>query len=183
MSNSEGKKKIDDFKDPEWIRASDFDEFTPISELFGVCFDSREQVLLCSKNVESPWQLPGGTVNKAETFEKALLRHFRVKTCIEIKNIQPLGIIKKTSDKNETSYEAIMLCEVHDMLPLVDDPETGKTWLQEFVSWKRVNTVITNEKLPQSLFKDAIELYKSQKKSEHEKESLTFLTYHNNPNL
>lgn len=169
----------------EWIRTDSLQKYSPITEVYGVCFDSRDQILTCSEKILSSWQLPGGSLHNGESVENALSRHFRIKTCIEIRNLHYLGVLKfQSTNTNENDkpefYKAIIVCEVHDMLPLVDDPETGKTWLQEFIPFKGISKFISNDNIPAAVFKDSIQLLKSFQRSKPQ-ESLTFLKYTTKP--
>jgi ADP-ribose pyrophosphatase YjhB (NUDIX family) len=150
-----------------WIRTNNFSRYKHINQVYAVIFNSKGEILICRKDKESDWHLPGGSVENDEHLKETLVREVIEEVDIEISNITNLGVQKvefpKNPNKRESSifYQARLLAKVKNILPQTADPDDGIIWERRFVKASDVKKFVKWKKTGNAMFDDAISLYKN----------------------
>lgn len=78
----------------EWFNETDFSKLKNITQVYGFLFTKDNK--LCIVNPKRSWRLPGGGIEKGETWKQALIREADEEADIEIKedSLTPIGYIK-----------------------------------------------------------------------------------------
>lgn len=148
-----------------WIETDSIERYKPVTQVYGICFNEKGEILICKEGVEGKWQIPGGKPEVGEAIEKTLAREFLEEVDIKVKNIRILGVQKvefpgnPNKDEGEVFYQARCVCEVEDMLPQTLDPASGKTWERKFVPADRITDYIQWGEIGNAMFKDAVGLW------------------------
>lgn len=148
-----------------WIKTNALKNFSPITQVYGICFNEKYEILICRKDSKSAWQLPGGKPESNELLSETLKREFTEEVNITIKNIQPLGVQKvlypdnPNSNESEVFYQARMVCEVDAILEPTIDPDLGVTWERMFVRNQEITRYIQWGTIGKAMFNDAINMY------------------------
>lgn len=146
-----------------WIQTSDFANFQPITQVYGICFNEADEILIIKKPDGDEWILPGGKPEPGETFEEALIREAMEEATVTIKNCQPLGVQKVTFPQNpnriegDEFYQARLICEIDKVLPHTFDPDDGILLDRKFVSKGEVTNWVKWGDEGAQMFADAIE--------------------------
>ncbi|MEK7526203.1 MAG: NUDIX hydrolase [Patescibacteria group bacterium] len=146
-----------------WIRTDSLEEFSPITQVYGICFNDKDEILICRRNKEDGWQIPGGHPEKGETIEETLKRELLEEVDVKSKKIKILGV-QKVYPKDELekfSYQLRCVCEVDKLLPQTPDPDNGDTWERKFIPAQEAVNYIKWGLTGDIMFKDAISLWKS----------------------
>jgi hypothetical protein len=53
-----------------WIKTGDTSKYSPITQVYGIVFNDKGEILICRKG-NGDWQIPGGHPEK----EKQLIKH------------------------------------------------------------------------------------------------------------
>lgn len=144
-----------------WMKTSSLNEFQPITQVYGICFNQHDEILICRKNVDSEWQLPGGKPLHNEAIEVMLKREFLEEVQISIKNIQIVGVQKvifpdnPNNSEGEEFYQLRMICEVSKILPQQTDPSTGIILERKFIPYHQINNYILWGNIGEKIFNDA----------------------------
>lgn len=149
-----------DIETVTWIRTGSLDKFKPITQVFGVCFNPKNEILICRADKNDDWHLPGGKPEPNEGIKGTLKREFLEEVDAKIKNIKILGI-QKVEFPGDVFYQARCICELEALLPQTPDPATGKTLGRSFVPISEVGRYIKWGKIGNTIFRDAIDLYKT----------------------
>jgi len=78
----------------EWIQATDLTKFQPVSQVYGICFNDIDEILIIKKPDGDQWKIPGGRPEAGETLEETLNRELMEEATISVKNCQPLGVMQ-----------------------------------------------------------------------------------------
>lgn len=154
-----------------WIETDSVERFKPITQVYGVCFNDKGEILVCKEGPEGKWQLPGGKPEIGETIEKTLEREFIEEVDIKIKNIKISGIQKvefpDNPDKEEgvEFYQLRCICEIGELLSQTPDPASGKIWERKFVPADQITEYIKWGEIGKIMFKDAVKLWSQTKNS------------------
>lgn len=149
-----------------WIKSISLESFSPITQIYGICFNDRGKILVC-RELDKSWQLPGGTPEPSESPEETLRRELLEEVNVKVKNIKPLGVQKvefpgnPNKDEGEVFYQARYVCQLDKLLPLTPDSATGETWERKFVPADQIVEYIKWGDVGEAMFKDAIEKFKS----------------------
>lgn len=152
-----------------WIKSSTLKKFSPIMQIYGICFNDKSEILICREKTEGKWQIPGGHPEDGETLEATLIRELEEETDVKVKNIKILGVQKvnypNNSDKTEGEefYQARLVCELDELLPQTPDPASGNVWERMFVPVNKVTKYIKWGSLGEVIFADAVNVYRSTK--------------------
>jgi ADP-ribose pyrophosphatase YjhB (NUDIX family) len=165
-------KGIAVFKDKKyrvaWIRDDDLSKYEPVSQVYGVVFNNKDEILVVRRNSHSMWQIPGGTPDEGESWEEALARELEEEANVTVKNIVPLGaqkvVLLDGNNDNPAAYQLRYIARLDELLPQVPDPDSGEIWERKFVPAEKINEVVTWGRVGKALFEDAVEVYYSNKK-------------------
>ena len=129
------KGKIANFR-ATWYPTKDFSKISPITQVYGICFDKDGKIVVVSLE-RKKWQLPGGTPEKNETPEQTLMREVDEEADLDLKNIQPLGYQKiENLDTNEIQYQLRYFALIAKIKPQTIDQAVGKILVREFIEPK-----------------------------------------------
>lgn len=147
-----------------WIRGGNIDDFQPYFQVYGICFDDKDQILLI--NADSEWKIPGGTPEKSESAEETLRRELIEEADVDVSKCILLGAQKVDYPNNpnvgrggDLFYQLRYLCLGAKLLPQTPDPDNGKIHERKFIPMEEVTTWIKWGPAGDALFKDAIDLY------------------------
>lgn len=144
-----------------WIRADSLKDITPITQVYGICFNDKNEILICRRNKDSEWQIPGGHPEKSETTEQSLEREMVEEVDVKVKNIKILGIQKAYPKEkpNEFIYQVRCICEIDELLPQTPDPDNGDIWERRFVPASEVTNYVKWNMTGNAMFKDAVKKF------------------------
>lgn len=147
-----------------WLKTDDLEQYKPCFQAYSVVFNDKGQILLIQE--KDKWKIPGGTPEEGETAEQALRRELIEEADVTVSNILPLGVQKVEYPNNPSTtqgdvfYQYRYIClldELHEPSP---DPATGLTHPRMFVPADEVTRYVEWGTVGQSMFTDAIKLYK-----------------------
>lgn len=121
-----------------WIPTDHPDNYSPITQVYGVCLNDQGQVLICHEPGREGWGLPGGGLEVGETLVEALQREFMEEVDAEIEEIKPIGI-QRVEESGKTYYQSRFFCRVKKLLPQTPDPDTGLIYERKFVPLSNLN--------------------------------------------
>lgn len=153
--------------DLEWIKTSSGYGYTPITQVYGICFNQAGEILICREDNEHNWQLPGGKPEDGESVTDTLQREVREEVSIEVDNVICLGLQRVHYPHNPNHaegvdyYQARLIGQVINILPQTVDPATGKLWERRFVPADNITAYIQWGVLGDAMFRDAIDTYVS----------------------
>src|SRR5258708_189700 len=145
-----------------WIKTNSLDGITPITQVYGVCFNDKEEILIERKVGDEKWIIPGGTPENNETVEQTLKREMIEEVDIKVKNIKLVGAQKvyPVNKPKEYYYQVRCICEVDELLPQTLDPAEGVNWERKFVPADKITDYVKWGNTGNAMFKDAIKLWK-----------------------
>jgi len=147
-----------------WIRTDDVSKYSPITQVYGVIFNEKGEILICRGSNTADWQIPGGSPEKGETIEQTLKREIEEEADVLIKQIVPLGVQRveylESSDK-AIHYQARFVALVDKVLPqtLDPDPKINKVWQRKFIPHEKIAEFVKWGKTGNALFVDAIKVW------------------------
>ena len=144
-----------------WIKGNSMKEFQPYHQVYGICFNDKNEILICKSSEKGPWQIAGGHPEGDETIEETLKREMIEEVDVKVKNIKLLGaqLTYPLSNPERKGYQIRCICEVEELLPQTPDPANGNTWVRKFVPMEKVTEYVQWQVTGDAMFKDAIELY------------------------
>ncbi len=145
----------------EWIKTNSLKGMTPINQVYGVCFNDKDEILIARKEGRGYWIVPGGHPEKNETTEETLEREMIEEADVKIKNIKVLGAQKVYPEgkPKEYFYQVRCICEVDKILPQTPDPDDNKNWERKFVPTDKITKFVKWGVIGNAMFKDAIKLH------------------------
>lgn len=121
-----------------WIPTNDIQNYSPITQVYGVCLNEQNEVLICHEPGREGWGLPGGGPEIGETPIEALQREFIEEVDTAIKDIKPIGI-QKVEESGKTYYQSRFCCRLKKLLPQTLDPDTGLLYERKFIPLVKLN--------------------------------------------
>lgn len=147
-----------------WIRTGDIEKYSPITQVYGIVFNNKGEILVCRESKEGGWIIPGGHPEEGESIEETLRRELLEEVDVEIDDIKPLGVQKATfpddPDKSKAIYQVRCIAKVKKLNPQTPDPANGSTWERKFVSASKVTNYVKWGNTGKAIFWDAISLFK-----------------------
>lgn len=128
-----------------WLPINDIKQYSPVAQIYGLCLNDDQQVLICRETESDRWGLPGGTPEGAETPVDTLRRELVEEVDIKVDQIKLLGLqqVKFPHNPNhqqgELFYQARFFCHIIQLLPQTTDPDTGLIYQRKFVSLSDLN--------------------------------------------
>ncbi len=152
-----------------WIPGDDHEKYRPFTQIYGVCFNDKGQILI-QKVEDSDWCLAGGTVEEGESPEETLRRELIEETNVTIKNPIMLGGQKvefinghnphPKRGEGDIFYQLRYYCEVDELLPQTPDPDNGKVHDRLFVEPSEITKYFDWGATGAAIFSQATDLYK-----------------------
>ncbi len=153
------------------MRIDSLEGIQPITQVYGICFNDKGEILVCREGHEGKWQIPGGHPENKETAEETLLRELQEEADVKVKNIKVIGTQKvnypnnPNAEEGEEFHQVRMYCEVDELMPQTLDPATGNTWERMFVASDKITEYVKWGSVGDAMFNDAICIWVEQKKA------------------
>ena len=154
-----------------WIQTKDIARYKPITQVYGIIFNDKGEILICREKSDDKWQIPGGSPENNETPLETLQREIKEEVDTKVKSITPLGVQKVDMPGNpnkeigdvffQVRYVAI-LDKLEDQTP---DPDRGSVWERKFIPASEIKDYIKWGTAGYAMFDDAISLYGRSHKS------------------
>lgn len=147
-----------------WIPTSNIDKYQPITQVYGVCVNNNNEVLICREPQHLEWGLPGGTPEGNETPIQTLERELMEKVDVTVTDIEPIGIqqvnLPNNPNKNEGDvfYQVRYFCKVKELLPQTLDPDTGLLYDRKFIPISELNNYLKWGKIGDIVVARALEI-------------------------
>ena len=144
-----------------WIRTSNLLDYQPWTQVYGICFNSKGQILIIK---EKEWKIPGGTPRKGESPEETLKRELIEEADTVISKCWPLGVQKVDYPDNPDAnmkifYQYRYVCLIEKLLPQTPDPDNGLVHPRKLIPVKEITRWVKWGPTGKAMFKDAIELF------------------------
>lgn len=132
----------------EYDDADSFDHlpYEQVRQAYGVCFIGDKMVIV-NHGTKNTWGLPGGTVEKGETYEQTLIREIQEETNMKVLKWKSVGY-QKAIDARDGSfvYQLRYVCIVEPIGPFVSDPAGTVTDIKiidpadykQYFDWKSI---------------------------------------------
>jgi 8-oxo-dGTP pyrophosphatase MutT (NUDIX family) len=118
-----------------WLPEVDLESIKPITQCYGFCYNDEGKLLVIETSIPGRWQVPGGTVEKGETFEETLRREIIEEANTTIKNIHYLGAQSVENDKNdEIIYQLRFAAMIDELREREPDPDKGIILERKFIN-------------------------------------------------
>jgi len=159
------KIKLDNTFTLTWIATDSPERFKPITQVYGIVFNDKGEILICRSSETAKWQIPGGSPEKGESLEKTLERELLEEVDVKVNNIKLLGFQRVDQKDNpfkhvgDRYYQARMYCELDELLPQTLDPATGEIWQRKFVSSGKILEYLPWKIVGEAMFRDALRLF------------------------
>ena len=147
-----------------WISDQDVEKYQPCRQVYGICFNEKNEILIIKGPDSDKWQIPGGTPEGGETREQTLIREIQEEADVLIKDCTPLGVqqIDHPNNPNKVDgdkfFQYRYICKVDKVLEQTPDPATKITFKRKFVPSQEVTQYVKWGETGSAMFTDAIEL-------------------------
>lgn len=153
--------KLDDTFTLTWITTDSSANFKLITQVYGIIFNDKSEILICRSSETAKWQIPGGSPEEGEILEQTLKRELLEEVDAKVKNIKLLGFQQVDQKENpfkhvgDKYYQARMYCELDELLTQTPDPATGETWERKFVPADKILEYLPWKIVGEAMFGDA----------------------------
>lgn len=148
----------------EWINTRDVEKHQPITQVYGVVFNNKGEILICREKETGEWQIPGGHPEEGESVSQTLERELFEEVDVTVKSIIPLGTQRISfPDNPEKSiiYQVRCIATLDKLLPQTIDPASGNVWQRKFVPPNEITQHVSWGITGNAMFQDAITLKKT----------------------
>ena len=115
-----------------WHKSSSFLSLKPITQVYGICFNSKGNILIIRTPNEN-WNIPGGTPENNEIPEQTLKRELKEEADVTIGKNAMIGYYEVVLDKS-TIYQLRFAVLLSEEKPSTIDPALGVVNERKFVS-------------------------------------------------
>ena len=149
-----------------WMKDDDPSHFKPITQVYGICFNRNNDILIIKKPGDNPWKIPGGRPEKGESMLETLERELDEEASVTVKNCIPLGVFKvehpynKNKVEGKLFYQVRFVCEIDEVAPLTVDPDNGLLHERKFVPMEEITEWVQWGQAGDDMFRDAVEEWK-----------------------
>jgi ADP-ribose pyrophosphatase YjhB (NUDIX family) len=143
-----------------WIKTDNVESFSPVTQVYGICFNENGEILICRESKKGNWLIPGGHPEKGESIESTLQRELSEEVDVKVKNIKILGVqrVDIPDSPSKTHYQVRCICLIEKLLPQTPDPASGNTWERKLVPADKITEYVKWGVVGEQMFKNAIEL-------------------------
>lgn len=153
----------------KWISAKDLNYPNldlPITQVYGICFNDKGDVLLMKKTNGS-YGLPGGTPDEGESHIETLEREILEEVTVTIENPVFIGAryVEFTEGVDERSghkkfYQLRFIAKIKEILDQKPDPDNGEMVERVFVPVEKANEYLGWGEHGDEVFAEAINILK-----------------------
>ncbi len=149
-----------------WIKDDNLEKYKPATQVYGIVFNKKGEILVAREKSTEKWQIPGGKPEKGESIENSLRRELEEEVDVKVKNVFPLGAQKvefpgnSNKAEGELYYQLRFVVILDKLLPQTIDPASGNTWERKFVKIEQITDYIKWGEIGNAMFSDAISLWK-----------------------
>lgn len=153
-----------------WMKDEHLSKYSPVTQVYGVVFNDKGEILVARETTEGKWQIPGGKPEGDETVDETVKRELLEEVDVKAGAIYPLGAQKtempNNPNKNEGDlfYQLRCVVEMDELLPQTPDPDRGNVWERRFVPADKITEYIKWGETGNAMFGDAIALWKEKHK-------------------
>lgn len=144
-----------------WIKTSEIEKYFPITQVYGIIFNDKDEILICRESDSGSWIIPGGHPEEGESIEQTLKRELQEEVAVEIEGIKPLGAQKVTfpddANPDKAIYQVRCVAKLRKLNSPTPDPANGNTWERKFIPASEVTNYVKWGKTGEVMFKDAVE--------------------------
>jgi len=112
----------------KWIPSKNYKNFKPITQVYGVCFNKKGEVLIIKDEGRTEWKLPGGTPEKGETPEETLKREIMEEATVVLGDCEMIGC-QETKIDGKVVYQLRYVAVIEEIKKHTIDPAT-KRWVE-----------------------------------------------------
>lgn len=144
----------------EWHEVDDFSEIPQknVSQIYGVCLYKNKVVLVSSD--EENYNLPGGKMEKDETYDEAFKREIKEETNMKVINWKPIGFQIVTLPNGTKTWQLRLVAKVEKIGDFIKDPD-GWVTKNKLCELKDLNLNIKYGQVGERLIKRTLELKNS----------------------
>lgn len=148
--------------DMELYESDEIGDLVSVTQVQAIPFADDKNIVIF-KHIDGYYGLPGGTIEKGESFEEALRREVKEECACEILDYGLIGYIKDTqiSPPGNMKYQLRYWAKVKLLDEPVNDPD-GKALSREIVNIKEANQKLNWGKKGEALLELAERKYKEQ---------------------
>lgn len=145
-----------------WIKTDSIENYSPITQVYGICFNDEGQILIARSSATASWQIPGGHPENNEKINQTLQRELIEEVDIEVEKIKLLGVqkVEVVDYPDKTHYQVRCICKIKKLNPQTIDPANGSIWERKFVDQNEINEYVKWGSEAEKMFEDAINLNK-----------------------
>ena len=153
-----------------WIKTESLEQYKPVTQVYGIIFNDKGEILVCREKPEDRWQIPGGSPENTESSLETLQRELKEEVDVKVKSATPLGVQKVEMPGNpnkevgELFYQVRYVALLDKLEEQTPDPDRGNVWERIFVPAKEIKNYIKWGVSGDVMFDDATEAYKNLKK-------------------
>ncbi len=140
-----------------WIKTNKMEDFLPCTQAYGICFTHKGEIIVI--NNKGMMSIPGGTPEKGESPQEALIRELMEEADVKISIYLPLGVQTVERGGKLESYQYRYVCLVSDVLPQTPDPDNGIIHPRFLVPCDEITSYVKWGNTGEAMFKDAIKLF------------------------
>lgn len=146
----------------KWITSKNYKKFKPITQVYGVCFNKKREVLIIKDDGKTEWKLPGGTPEKGEKPEETLKREVFEEATVVLGNCKMIGC-QETEIEGKTVYQLRYVAVIEKIKKHTIDPATN-TWVErKFINAKDFEKYVKWGNIGKEMFKVACREFKGLK--------------------
>lgn len=149
-----------------WLDCQDrngMDQCLPCTQVYGVCFNNNDEILVIDEKGNGTWKIIGGTPETGETPEQTLNRELMEEAGVELSELLPIGVQKveeffPDKDHPKVYYQWRFAGRIAKLHPQTPDPDTGNIYQQKFVSPEEINQTVKWGETGKALFTAAVKI-------------------------
>lgn len=140
---------------------SEMNRYQPCTQVYAVCFNTHDEILVIDESGKGPWKIPGGTPEAGETPEQTLARELLEEADVALAEMLPIGVQRVEAffpDKNHPNvyYQWRFTGRIVKILPQTPDPATGNINARKFIPLNEINDVVKWGDPGKAMFRAAI---------------------------
>ena len=140
---------------------SEMNRFQPCTQVYAVCFNTHNDILVIDDSGQGLWKIPGGTPEAGETPEQTLARELLEEADVALAEMLPIGVQRVEAffpNKNHPNvyHQWRFTGRIVKILSQTPDPATGNIHARKFIPLNKVNDVVNWGDPGKAMFRAAI---------------------------